>query len=103
MPGDESAPAIKALTCALWQAWTKAGPVSYAEFEKMSKRVLGYKVPPLSRSTVQAHLTNSGSRRPARWDWVHRFWMVVRALAAEHGIDPDSLCTLEELKCLHEA
>src|SRR5438876_10020356 len=41
MPREESAPAIKALTCALWQAWTKAGPVSYAEFEKMSRRVLG--------------------------------------------------------------
>jgi hypothetical protein len=103
MPHDESAPAIKALTRALWQAWTKAGPVSYAEFEKKSKQVLGHKVLPLSRSTVQTHLTNWGNRRPARWEWVHRFWLVVRALAAEHGIDPDSLCTLEELKCLHEA
>jgi hypothetical protein len=103
MSRDDDAPAMKALTGALWQAWTKAGPVSYAEFEKLSKRVLGHKIPPLSKSTVQAHLTNWGNRHPARWDWVHRFWRVVRELAAEHGIDPDSLCPLEELKGLHEA
>jgi Domain of unknown function (DUF5753) len=102
MPSDESAPAIKALTCALWQAWTKAGPVSYAEFEKMSKRVLG-PAQYLPRSTVQGHLTNRGNRRPARWDWVLRFWKVVRVLAREHGINPDSLGALGTLKCLHEA
>ena len=38
-----------------------------------------------------------------KWDWVRRFWAVLRAVAADHGIDPDSLGTLETLKELHEA
>jgi hypothetical protein len=93
---------MKAFADALWQAWIKAGPVSYAEFEKLSRTVLGW-AQYLPRSTVQGHLKSRGRRQPPRWDWVLRFWRVLQVLAADHGVNPDSLGTLEALKRLHEA
>jgi hypothetical protein len=102
MPGDEHAPARRALIDALWQAWTKAGPVSYAEFEKLSKEVLG-PAGYLPRSTVQGHLKDRDRPQPPRWEWVFRFWKVLRVLAGKHGISPDSVGTLAALKRLHEA
>lgn len=41
MHGDEPAPAMRAFTDTLWGAWIKAGPISYSEFERLSKLVLG--------------------------------------------------------------
>jgi Domain of unknown function (DUF5753) len=103
MPDDGSAPAVKAFIDALWDGWIKAGPISYTEFEKLSKKVLG-SADVLPRSTVQANLKHRDRRRsPPRWEWVLRFWKVLLALAEEHDIDPDSLGTLEGLKRLHEA
>jgi len=102
MPDDQSAPAMVALIDMLWGGWIKAGPTSYKEFEKLSKNVLG-SAESLPKSTVQANLSQGVRRRPPRWEWVQRFWTVLRALAEEHHIDPDSLGSLEELKRLHEA
>jgi hypothetical protein len=102
MPGDVHTPARRALIDALWQAWTKAGPVSYAEFEKLSREVLG-PAGYLPRSTVQGHLKDRDRPQPPRWEWVFRFWKVLRALAGKHGLDPDSIGTLAALKRLHEA
>ena len=102
MPDDEHAPARRALIDAMWQAWTLAGPVSYTEFEKLSKEVLG-PADYLPRSTVQGHLKDSGRCQPPRWEWVFRFWKVLRVLAGKHGIDPDDIGTIAALKRLHEA
>jgi hypothetical protein len=52
---------------------------------------------------VQGHLKDQDRSQPPRWEWVLRFWKVLRVLAVEHGIDPDSIGTLAALKRLHEA
>jgi hypothetical protein len=102
MPDDTRPLALVAFTNALWRAWTKAGPPSYKEFEKRSEKVLG-RAHSLSGTTVHGVLRDLHRQRPPRWPWVHDFWTVLRAIAAEHGIDPDSLGTLAALKRLHEA
>jgi hypothetical protein len=100
MPDDSSA--TKALSDALWGIWVKAGPISYAKFERLSAKVLGPKEF-LARSTLQAHLKYGTRSGPPPWDWVLRLWKVLEVLAAEHHVAPKSLGTLEELKRLHEA
>jgi hypothetical protein len=100
MPHERTA-ALDRLTEALWRAWAKAGPPSYNDFAKRSEEILG-RARRLSSSTTQEILTGQ-RRRPARWDWIRRYWTVLRAVAAEHDIDPDSLGTLDALKKLHEA
>jgi hypothetical protein len=99
---DTRPPALVAFTDALWLAWVKAGPLSYEEFEKRSVKVLG-RARILDRSTVHGWLRDLRRQQPPRWPRVHDFWTVLRAVAVEHGIDPDSLGTLAELKRLHEA
>lgn len=101
MPDDERASALEAFTSALRRAWAKAGPVTYKEFEKQSKKILGAGY--LSHSTVHSVLADPDRSWPPRWEWVLRFWKVLEAVAALHGIDPASLGTLEELKRLHES
>lgn len=93
--------ALEDFRAALWWAWTQAGPVSYNEFEKVSKKVLGSAF--LPASTVHGILKAKGRRRPPAWVWVLQFWKVLRVAAAEHGVDPESLGTLDLLKRLHEA
>lgn len=102
MPDDMRPPALVAFTEALRQAWIKAGPLSYKEFEKRSEKVLG-RAHSLSATTVHGMLRDLRRQQPPRWPRVHNFWTVLRVIAAEHGIDPDSLGTLAELKHLHEA
>jgi len=99
---DMRPPALVAFTDALWLAWTRGGPLSYQEFAKRSGQVLGAKNA-LSRTTVHGVFHDLRRQYPPRWPWVSRFWTVLRVIAAEHGIDPDSLGSLEELKRLHEA
>lgn len=94
-------PGRERFTEVLLDAWTKAGPPSYNDFEKRSEEILG-RSRRLSSSTTQEILTGQRSR-PPRWDWVRRFWTVLRAMAADHGIDPDSLGTLDALKAMHDA
>lgn len=101
MPHEERAAALDRLTEALWGAWTKAGAPSYSDFAKRSEELLGSSRR-LSSSTTQEILTGHRSG-PMKWDWVRRFWAVVRAVAADHDIDPDSLGTLDALKEMHEA
>jgi len=102
MTTDERAAALQALIDALCEAWTKAGPLSYNEFAKRSMKVLGPAKAPLAASTVHDVL-NGRNCQPPRWGWVVKFWTVLRTVAADHGIDPRTLGTLEELKLLHEA
>ena len=101
MHHQERAAALNRLTEVLCRAWMKAGPPSYNDFEKRSEEVLG-RYRRLPSSTTQEILAGHRSG-PMKWDWVRRFWAVLRAVAADHGIDPDSLGTLETLKELHEA
>jgi hypothetical protein len=98
---DTRPPALVAFTDALWQARIKAGPLSYEEFEKRSVKVLG-RARILYGSTVHGWLRDLRRQQPPPWPRVHDFWTVLRVIAAEHGIDPDSLGTLAELKRLHE-
>lgn len=101
MPHGRAA-ALDEFTAALWRAWTRAGPVSFGDFEKLSRKVLG-PAQCLPASTVHGNLRDPRRRQPPRWEWVLRFWEVLRVVAADHGVDPDSLGTLAELKHLHEA
>lgn len=100
-PHKERPPALTAFTQALWDAWVKAGPISYSVFEKRSEEMFG-RSRRLAASTTQEILTGQRSG-PAHWDWVRRFWSVLRAVAADHDINPDSLGALEALKGKHEA
>lgn len=93
--------ALSAFTETLWDAWVKAGRPTYNEFEQRSKEILGPSRR-LAVSTTQEILTGQRSG-PASWDWVRRFWSVLRAVAASRDINPDDLGTLEELKEKHEA
>lgn len=101
MPGEGERPALHSFNSALRRAWTKAGPPSYSEFEKASRKVLG-EAWRLTSSTTQGIV--SGQRRnPPKSGWLGHFWTVLRAVAEDNGIDPDSLGALEELQALLEA
>jgi hypothetical protein len=106
MPHDRAA--LDGFFAELRRVWTMAGPPSYEDFKKLSTKVKGPAqaggpwVDVLSRSTTQDIL--AGRRHhPPKWQWVARFLTVLRAAAAEAGVDPDSLGTLAEWKKRHEA
>lgn len=89
----------------LRRVWEEAGPPSYKEFEKLSKRVKG---PAdgvsqwLSRSTTQ-HILAGRRSKPPKWQWVSRFITVLREAAKEAGVDPARIGDLPEWKQKHEA
>lgn len=97
----EQKPAPDSLTNALCSAWTLSRARSYRQFELRSEEILG-RTRRLPSSTTQEILTGH-RQKPPSWDWIRRFWTVLRAIAAEQGVDPASLGTLKELKELHEA
>ena len=100
--------ALESFVAELHRVWTMAGPPSYADLEILSARVkgptqeTGPRMQVLPKSTTQEILTGR-RHQPPRWQWVSRFWAVLRVAAAEAGVDPDSLGTLAEWKQKHEA
>jgi hypothetical protein len=107
MAYDERTTARNGFVDDLWRAWTMAGPPSYGDFERLSKRVSGPGELPalqagvLSASTTQDILTGR-RQRPPKWNWVARFLTVLQVAAAENGLNPCSLGTLAEWKARHE-
>lgn len=95
--------ALESFVAELHRVWTMAGPPSYADLEILSARVkgptqeTGPRMQVLPKSTTQEILTGR-RHQPPRWQWVSRFWAVLRVAAAEAGVDPDSLGTLAEWK-----
>ena len=107
MPDDDRPPALKRFVADLNEIWTAAGPPSFAEFEAMSRRFTqpvdsGLRVQVLVHSTTQGIL--AGRRRSLpKWPWVASFVAVLRIVAAQNGVDPDSLGHLADWKTKHEA
>lgn len=101
MPRGERTPALDRLTDALWRAWTEAGPRSYNHFAERSEEIYGH-ARRLSSSTTQEILTRHRVKPPP-WDWIRRFWTVLRAVAEEQDLDPDRLGTLESVRDLYMA
>lgn len=91
----------------LRRAWTMAGPPSYEDLRKLSTRVDGPSRDGPSRSVLSRSTTQdilAGHRQhPPRWQWVARFVTVLKAAAAEAGVDPECLGTRAEWKQKHEA
>jgi hypothetical protein len=108
MAYDEPTAARDGFIDDLWRAWMMAGPPSYGNFEKLSKRVSGpggltaLQAGVLSASTTQDILTGR-RQHPPKWNWVARFLAVLQVAAAENGLDPGSLGTVAEWKARHEA
>jgi hypothetical protein len=101
--GDHSA--AEGFFAELRRVWEEAGPPSYAEFEKLSKRVKGPadgEAQWLSRSTTQ-HILAGRRSMPPKWQWVSRFITVLREAAKEVGVDPARIGDLREWKQKHEA
>jgi hypothetical protein len=101
--GDRSA--LEGFFAELRRVWEVAGPPSYKEFEKLSKRVEGPadgKIQWLPRSTTQ-HILAGRRNRPPKWQWVSRFITVLREAAKEAGVDPARIGDLPEWKQKHEA
>jgi hypothetical protein len=100
--GDRSA--LESFFAELRRVWEEAGPPSYKEFEKLSRRVKGPadgEAQWLSRSTTQ-HILAGRRRRPPKWQWVSRFITVLREAAKEAGVDPARIGDLPEWKQKHE-
>lgn len=104
MPHCDGA-ALNGFITELRRVWTIAGPPTYQDFEKLSMRVSGPAEVGgmwLPRSTTQEVL--AGQRlQPPKWRWVARFITVLRAAAAEAGVDPACVGTLAEWKHKHLA
>jgi hypothetical protein len=101
--GDRSA--LVGFFAELRRVWEEAGPPSYKEFEKLSKRVKGPadgEAQWLSRSTTQ-HILAGRRRKPPKWQWVSRFITVLREAAKEACVDPARIGDLPEWKQKHEA
>ena len=101
--GDHSA--VDGFVAELRRVWEEAGPPSYTEFEKLSKRVKGPadgEAQWLSRSTTQ-HILAGRRSMPPKWQWVSRFITVLREAAKEVGVDPARIGDLQEWKQKHEA
>jgi hypothetical protein len=101
--GDRGA--LEGFFAELRRVWEEAGPPSYKEFEKLSKRVKGPvdgAAQWLSRSTTQ-HILAGRRRKPPKWRWVSRFIIVLREAAKEAGVDPARIGDLPEWKQKHEA
>jgi hypothetical protein len=101
--GDHSA--VEGFFAELRRVWEDAGPPSYTEFEKLSKRVKGPadgEAQWLSRSTTQ-HILAGRRSMPPKWQWVSRFITVLREAAKEVGVDPARIGDLQEWKQKHEA
>lgn len=97
--------ALEGFFAELRQVWEEAGPPSYKEFEKLSKRVKGPadgEAQWLPRSTTQ-HILAGRRRKPPKWQWVSRFITVLREAAKEAGVDPARIGDLPEWKRKHEA
>lgn len=100
--GDRSA--LERFFAELRRVWEEAGPPSYKEFEKLSKRVKGPadgEAQWLSRSTTQ-HILAGRRRKPPKWQWVSRFITVLQEAAKEAGVDPARIGDLPEWKQKHE-
>jgi Domain of unknown function (DUF5753) len=108
MPDDERAPALDSFIADLNAAYRLAGPPTYGTVEKLSRHVKrvpelpGLRIEELSASTTNEILIGKRCRMP-RWQWVASFLAILRVLAAEGGIDPNSLGSLTDWKARHEA
>lgn len=99
--GDRDA--LDGFIAELRRVWVIAGPPTYQDFEKLSMKVSGPTETGgmcLPRSTTQDVLAGR-RRQPPKWRWVARFITVLRAAAAEGGVDPGCVGTLTEWKHKH--
>ncbi|RBQ17319.1 hypothetical protein DP939_25625 [Spongiactinospora rosea] len=108
MSDGENAPALREFIAELNRARCAAGPPTYAELERRSKRCAAPfsgprpAVQPLRVSTTHDILTGRRRGLP-RWQWVASFVTVLHVLAADAGVDPSAIGTLGEWKARHEA
>ncbi|HEU5157772.1 MAG TPA: hypothetical protein VFU43_12325 [Streptosporangiaceae bacterium] len=99
--------ALRDFIAELNAAWEAAGPPSYARLEKLSismgsgEQAGGLRLRVLAASTT--HEILRGKRRSLpEWGWVVSFVNVLRAAAAENGLDPDVVGTIAEWKAIHQ-
>ena len=102
MPYDKRAAAIAELARALSHARIKAGAPGFEKIEKLSEEIFG-KSRRLASSTTHDILTGKPRRTPVEWDWIRRFWTVMRVIADRNGRDPDKIGSLHAWEKLHEA
>src|SRR5262245_52424601 len=106
MSDADRAPALKHFVAELNRIGRAAGPPSFAEFEAMSRKLTRPVQPTGLRVLVLAHATTQGilagrRRTLPKWPWVASFVIVLRTVASQNGINPDSLGTLKEWKVKH--
>ncbi len=102
MPHDECAAAIAELNQALSAARIKVGAPGYEEIQAVSEAMFG-KSGRLASSTTHEILNGKSRSTPAKWDWIGKYWKVMRAIATRKDLDPDSIGSLDAWKKLHEA
>jgi hypothetical protein len=105
---DEPKRIVEAFSQKLHAAYHKAGISSYNAFAARSDKINRAmhsdtgKHTYVSRSAAYKTLTGKRERLPS-WDQVAQFVRVFRAEAADRGIDPDSVGTMDEWKAKYEA
>lgn len=106
MAGNHRERVVGHLIAALQRAWYQAGNPSYDEVEEMSDRITqpvgDIKVVHLARSTLHGVL--GGQRqRWLKWPWVASLVIVLRAVAAHQGMNPDAIGTIADWKARYQA
>ncbi|RKS76953.1 hypothetical protein BZB76_2321 [Actinomadura pelletieri DSM 43383] len=103
--GNDRAVILRRFIDRLNDTWIKAGPPSLQEVEALSRKfatpVGGLAVRRLATSTLQGILNHQRKRLP-QWSWVASYVIVLRAIAARNGRDPDTLGTLDEWKATYD-
>ncbi|WP_131738751.1 DUF5753 domain-containing protein [Actinomadura roseirufa] len=106
MSDARDARVVLAFAARLEDAWFRAGPPSFDEAEKMSRKIrmpVGeFRFEPLASSTIQEHVRGRRKRLP-RWEWTASLVTTLRALAAGRGRNPDTIGTVREWKIRYEA
>ncbi|MFC5753106.1 hypothetical protein [Actinomadura rugatobispora] len=92
--GDE---AVEGFAEVLRRGWSAAGPPTYGRVRTMSERSdLVGSVCSLPKSTVHGVISGKKRQQLPQWRWVYSFLVVLREIAKEDGLDPDTVGTVEE-------
>lgn len=106
MTGADRARIVREFAAEMDHAMYRAG-ATFDETDKMSGKIKmpvgDFKFEALCGSTVQDHLHGGKRKKLPRWEWVASLITTLRAVAAQHGRNPDTVGTVAEWKIRYDA